>query len=393
MASTEQFDVIVIGGGLAGLAFACALRDSGRRIALVEEHPPARPADWDPRVYAISPASAAFLDRIGAWRTLDASRRAAVRTMEIFGDAGARLSFSAYEAGVDELAWIAESAPLACELWENLRRHPRLTLACPARPHAVSIGPERAVLDLSDGRRLAAPLLVGADGRDSWLRRAVGIGVEHQDYGEQGVVAHFACARPHRGVARQWFRDDGVLAWLPLGDDGISRISIVWSTPDAHAAELLALPAEDFARRVAEAGGQALGALELIAPPAAFPLRLSRVAQAVVPRVALIGDAAHGIHPLSGHGINLGFQDARSLAETIAATPDWQDIGNLRVLSRHARSRHEETLLLQYTTHTMHWLFREKLAGLKSLRNLGLELTDRLSPVKTLLVRYAIGPT
>ena len=194
--------------------------------------------------------------------------------------------------------------------------------------------------------------------------------------------------RQSRGIARQWFRDDGVLAWLPLPGE---RISIVWSAPDALAAELLALPADALAARVAAAGGEQLGKLTQITAPSAFALRLLRVPATVAPRLALIGDAAHGIHPLSGHGINLGYQDARVLAELLAATPEWQDIGSERLLSRYQRARREETLLLQYTTDTLRRLFREKLPGLKPLRNIGMNLTNALPVVKNLLVRYALG--
>jgi ubiquinone biosynthesis UbiH/UbiF/VisC/COQ6 family hydroxylase len=390
------FDVVIVGGGLAGLSLACALRDTRLKVALVESRAPAPTAGWDARVYAISPANADFLQEIGAWKHLDARRMAPIHAMKIIGDGGARLDFSAYEAGVAELGWILESSLMAGELWESVKRQGNLTLLCPAAPSAVAIGADAAVVTLADGRTLSAKLLVGADGRDSSIRAAAGLRAIDTPYGEMGVVANFECARAHRGVARQWFRDDGVLAWLPLaGEDTTQRttqrISVVWSTPDAHASELLALPAEALAARVAAAGGNELGEFTLITPAAAFPLRLTRVPRTVAPRVALIGDAAHGIHPLSGHGINLGYQDARALAGLLAATPEWQDIGSERVLRRYQRARREETLLLQYTTHTIRQLFREKLPGLKPLRNIGLNLTNALPVVKNLLVRYAIG--
>lgn len=383
-----QFDVAIVGGGLAGLSLACALRDTRLRIALIENHAPTRPAGWDARVYAISPANADFLRKIGAWKHLDAGRIAPIHTMQVHGDAGARLDFSAYETGVDELGWILESSLMACELWENVKRQGNLTLLCPAAPQALDLRADAAVLTLADGRTLSARLLVGADGRDSWVRGAAGLSAHNTPYGEMGVVANFACAKPHRGIARQWFRRDGVLAWLPLSGD---RISIVWSAPDALAAELLAQPADELCRRVAAAGGDELGALELLTPAAAFPLRLMRVPRTVAPRLALVGDAAHGIHPLSGHGINLGYQDAKALAELLAAAPAWQDIGDERLLRRYQRARREETVLMQTATHTLRRMFREDLPGLGPLRNFGMNLTNRLPVVKNLLVRYALG--
>ena len=383
-----SFDVIIVGGGLAGLSLACALRDTRLQIALVENQPPRAAEGWDTRIYAISPANAEFLQRIGVWKHLDAARLSPVHAMQVMGDDGARLGFSAYESGVDELAWIIESSPLSCELWETLRRQSNITLFSPARPQNLSVSEDAARLTLTDGQPLSAKLIVGADGRDSWVREACGLDARHTPYGEMGVVANFTCERPHRGTAFQWFRDDGVLAWLPLPGN---RISMVWSTPDRHATELLALPPEALCERVAAAGNETLGPLALITPPAAFPLRLTRVPQTVAARVALIGDAAHGIHPLSGHGINLGLRDADALAGRLARTPEWQDPGELRALRRHQRERHEETALLQYTTHTLRLLFRETLPGFKIVRNTGMAVTDRLPLVKNLLVRYALG--
>ena len=388
-----HFDVIIVGGGLAGLSLARALRNTPLSVALLETAPPSRPSGWDARVYAITPANASFLDELGIWTHLDSSRMAPISAMQIHGDAGGHLDLSAYETGVRELGWVLESSLMACELWECIRRQDRLTLFCPASAQSLDLTADAAHLTLADGRRLSARVLVGADGRDSWVRRQAGLRANNTPYGEMGVVANFTCARPHRGIARQWFRDDGVLAWLPLAEhDGLSRMSMVWSTPNAHAEALLALDPEALCSRVAAAGNHALGELAPLTPAAAFPLRLMRVPQTVAPRLALIGDAAHGIHPLSGHGINLGFQDARELARTLAAVPAWDDIGNLRHLATYQRSRREETVLMQGTTDMLRRLFREKLPVLPLLRNTGLTLTNAIPPIKNLLVRYALGP-
>ena len=391
-----SFDVLIVGRGLAGLSLVCALRDTQLRIALLESRAPAAPSGWDSRVYAISPANAGFLDKLGVWKHLDGARMTPVKAMQIFGDGGARLDFSAYETGVDELAWVLESAQMAGELWERAKRQSNLSLFCPAAPSSLEIGASAARLTLADGQTLSAKLVVGADGRDSWVRKRSGLAASESSYGEMGVVANFACARPHRGIARQWFRDDGVLAWLPLAggsapEEAINRLSMVWSTPDAHATALLGLSADELCARVAEAGGKALGDFGLITPAAAFPLSLLRVPCTVAPRLALIGDAAHGIHPLSGHGINLGYQDARALAELLAAAPAWQDVGSERLLRCYQRARREETLLVQYGTDLLRRLFRERLSGLKPLRNIGMKLCNASPVIKTALVRYALG--
>jgi len=384
----QQFDLIIVGGGLAGASLAIALRHTRLRIALVESQPPLRPDGWDARIYAISPANVDFLDDIGAWKHLDGERMAPIHGMQVFGDGGGHLGFSAYETGVDELGWIVESSLMACEFWETAKRQANLSLFCPARPAALEFRHDAAVLTLADGKLLSARLLVGADGRDSWIRQAAGLAAVNTPYGEKGVVANFATEKPHRNIAWQWFRDDGVLAYLPLPGN---RISIVWSTPDEHADELCRLAPEVLCARVAEAGGETLGALDLLTPAAAFPLRLMRVPQTVAPRLALVGDAGHGIHPLSGHGINLGFQDARELAGLLAGCPPWQDIGSERFLQRYQRARREETLLMQTTTDGLRRLFKQSAPGLRPLRNLGLNLTDALPFVKNSLVRYALG--
>jgi ubiquinone biosynthesis UbiH/UbiF/VisC/COQ6 family hydroxylase len=383
-----DFDVVIVGGGLAGLALAVALKRSRLSVTVVEGRVPERPAAWDARIYAISPANARFLEGIGIWGHLDRQRLAPVTAMEIHGDAGGRLDFSAYDAGVGELAWIAESSLLQQELWETARRQGNATLLCPACPASLEITEAAAILGLADGRRLQSRLVVAADGADSWTRQAAGIEVAFKPYGQHGVVANFACQRPHRDMACQWFRADGVLAYLPLPGN---LMSIVWSTPADHARALLALSPAAFCDRVAEAGGGRFGALSLVTPPAAFPLRLMRAPHTVQPRLALIGDAAHAIHPLSGHGINLGFQDAKVLAEVLEAKPGHVDCGDLAWLRRYERARKEEVVALQSVTDGLQRLFSQADPVISLLRNAGLNITQRLPIAKDLLVRYAMG--
>lgn len=385
-----NFDLVIVGGGLAGAALAAALRGSALKIALVEAQASTRPAGWDARIYAISPANAAFLGTLGVWRHLDAARLTPVRRMEIFGDRQGHLAFSAYDAGLSELAWILESSLMQDELWQTVKRQPNVTLFCPDAPARLERHASHACLALQSGRELHAPLVVAADGARSWVREQAGLAADTQSYGEMGVVANFQAEKAHCDTAWQWFRADGVLAWLPLPD---RRISMVWSTPDAHATELMALTPEALCERVAQAGGHHLGALAPVTPAAAFPLRLMRVPRTIAPRVALIGDAAHAIHPLSGHGINLGYQDAAVLARVLAEAPQGADLGDERLLRRYERSRREEVAALQWTTHGLQRLFRPQAAPLALLRNAGLNLTNSLPFVRSMLARYAtLGP-
>lgn len=383
-----DFDLIIVGAGLAGASLAAALRSSRLRIAVIESHAPRQPEGWDARIYAISPTNADFLSEIGAWQHLDPARIAPVYDMHICGDAGGRLDFSAYDCGLGELAWIVESSLMQRELWETIKRQHNLTLMCPARPAALTVDAAAATLTLDDGRKLTASLVVAADGARSWVREQAGIDVKTTPYEEKGVVANFRCDKPHRNTAFQWFRHDGILAYLPLPEQ---MISIVWSAPDDIADELVALDARSLCDRVAEAGEHQLGALELVTPAVGFPLRLMRIAQPTAPRVALIGDAAHAIHPLSGHGINLGYQDARTLAELLGPLPAWRDPGEPALLAAYARARAEETTLLQSTTHALNRLFKPDNTVLSTVRNLGLNLTNQLPVLRNTLVRYAVS--
>ena len=253
-----DFDVVIVGAGLVGASFAMALHAAGLKLALVETQAPAAAADsWDSRVYAISPGSAAFLDSLGVWKRLDRERISVVHEMQVRGDrADALLQFSAYDAGVAELAWIVENRQLQSMLWQGLEHQHQLELICPDRCVALQLRDDAAELSLASGRTLSARLVVAADGMHSWARQAAGIAVEQKSYGQMGVVANFACTRLHHNTAYQWFREDGVLAYLPLPGQ---RMSMVWSTPDAHAAELLSLSADALCARVAEAGKEALG--------------------------------------------------------------------------------------------------------------------------------------
>ena len=383
-----EFDVVVVGAGLAGLALCAALRRTQLSVALVEGRPPEWPVGgWDARVYAVSPSSARFLDQIGAWAHLDSARLQPMARIEVFGDRGAQLDFSAFDVGVGELAWIAESSLIARELWEGVKRQANVTLLCPGKPAALAVEGGRARLALEDGRTLDAALVVGADGVQSWVRAQAGLEARFTDYAELGVVANFRCERPHLGTAWQWFRPDGVLAYLPLPD---GHMSMVWSAPDSVGRELLQYDAATLAAHVAAAGDHVLGRLEVVTPAAGFPLRLMQVPRVVAPGVALIGDAAHAIHPLSGHGVNLGFADARELSALLAGL-DRSVLGDLRALRRYERRRAEEVNALQLTTHALHELFQPQWPALSWLRNTGLKLTARVPVVRNALVRYALG--
>lgn len=407
--SEQRYQVVVVGAGLVGAATALALGRQGLTVALVERQPPAVPSEaWDTRIYAISPTHQRFLERLGAWQRMDAGRVQPVFRMDVAGDSGGALRLDAYEAGVSHLAAIVESGRLQHALWRAIEEDGNVVLHCPAVIDSIAREGALIRLALAGGAVLETELLVGADGAASRVREWAGLASTLTPYDQVGVVANFECELPHRGTAFQWFSGGDILAWLPLTghmiphgllplraqEPGVDRsspggncMSMVWSTRTAHADELVALDAQSLADAVRAAGHDRLGALRLLTPAAAFPLRLIRVEAPIAPGVALVGDAAHGVHPLAGQGVNLGFGDAEALADVLARhrrTP-----GDLRVLQAYARQRAEPVQRMQALTHGLHHLFAAERAG--SLRNAGMSLVDHLPPLKAALVREAMS--
>lgn len=385
-----NFDVVIVGGGLVGASLALALRETGLRIALVDAQAVRPDTDaWDSRVYAISPGSRAFLASCGAWAGLDVARLAAIEEMHIFGaEDGPELDFSAYDAGLPELAVIAESGRLQSALWRALADEPAITVIAPVKCASLRLTPEEAVLELGDGKTLCASLVVGADGGESWVRAQAQIGVDLHVYHQRAVVANFSGDIPHRGVAYQWFRSDGVLALLPLPG---ARASMVWSCANPWAARLTEMSAAELAHCVTEATGGVMGELEVITPAAAFPLRLQRVERLVAPRAALVGDAAHLVHPLAGQGVNLGFRDARVLAEVLAQRGLETDCGDYALLRRYERARREDIAAMQWATDGLQKVFSSPYRGLAQLGNLALRIANSQQQLKNLLVQHAVG--
>lgn len=385
--AAREHEVLVVGAGLPGLALATSLASAGVDVGLVDRAPiravPVAAGGFDTRVYAISPASARYLESIGAWQRIAASRIERVESMRVEGDRGAVLTFSAYDLGELALAWIVEESSLKQALIEALDDGAAVTRYAPHEPSSLRFDAARAMLEL-DTVSLETQLVVAADGVRSWVREQAGMRIEPRAYAQTAVVANFACANAHGGCARQWFQDDGsVLAWLPLPG---RHLSMVWSAPSRLAAELVAMRPDVLAGRVAAAGFESLGRLDLVGEPAAFPLQFLRLPAVIAHRLALVGDAAHGIHPLAGQGVNLGFGDAQALSEAIAARGPVADPGAPMVLERYARRRAEPVLAVQAVTDGLARLFgiRSRWAGM--LRNAGLAAVDRLP-----LAKYALA--
>jgi len=390
-------DICIIGNGAVGKTAALGFARAGHSVTLLAPPSPAPtpawpPAGWDVRVYALNHTAHGLLSSLRVWDALDAARVAPVDAMDVRGDGAAagRLAFDAYGVRSGTLAWIVEDANLNQALDAALRFAPGIRIV-QGRAVALDSAAEAAAVTLDNGDVLSAALLVGADGAQSWVRGQCDIGIDYRSYHQRGVVANFECERPHHGVACQWFTSsEGIVALLPLPGQ---RVSLVWSAPEPLAETLMRESAHQLAARLDMFAGPALGALQPVQPEEvkAFPLNLIRPHAITAPRIALIGDAAHVVHPLAGHGMNLGFGDVDSLLRVVAEREPQRDPGDARVLARYARSRKEEVLLMQLATDGLERLFGTDLEPLRVLRNAGLNLVNRLPFLKTRLAAHALG--
>ncbi|MDQ3189882.1 MAG: FAD-dependent monooxygenase [Pseudomonadota bacterium] len=389
--STSKIDVAVVGTGIPGLTAALGFAQQGFRVALIGPrpvpHPPTPAAPFDARIYAVAPASIALFEQIGMWGSVDQQRVCAVERMRVFGDDGHELAFDAYAATVERLATIVEEAELlrvldaACGFQPAVKRIASAFVSIRNETDAINV-------DLEDGSSLAARLLVGADGSNSSVRAAAGINASIKSYQQTAVVGNFASQRPHLNTAWQWFSSEGVVALLPLPGN---HVSLVWSAPVAVARELIELAPADFAARVTQRCGAALGELISIGAPHTFPLRRIAVTRLVAAHLALIGDAAHVVHPLAGQGLNLGLQDVALLLRVVGARESFRAPGDAVLLRRYERGRAEAIALMRFTTDSLAQLFALDDPLARRLRNVGLATVNRLSPLKNALIRRALG--
>ncbi|MFZ6658795.1 FAD-dependent monooxygenase [Undibacterium sp. TJN19] len=403
----HESDICIVGNGAVGKAAALGFAQAGLRVnllcapasvlvpAMVSASMSATilaSADWDVRVYALNHVAHGLLSSLKVWDALDLSRVAPVTAMQVQGggaDAG-KLGFDAYGAHATELAWIVEDKNLNQALDTAMRFAQNLTLV-QGRAQQLSALPDGAQIRLEDGSLLRAALVVGADGAQSWVRGACDIGLDYRSYHQQGVVTNFECEKPHHGVAQQWFvEDQGIIALLPLPGN---RVSLVWSAPDVLAQTILAEPLSALVARLMPYCADSLGQLTPVLPEAirAFPLSLMRPHSMIASRVALVGDAAHVVHPLAGHGMNLGFADVADLLRIMKDREAYRDCGEARLLERYKRARKEEVMLMQLTTDGLSRLFASDLAPVRLIRDLGLNLLDRLPVIKGKLIAHAMG--
>ncbi|MES2047968.1 MAG: FAD-dependent monooxygenase [Pseudomonadota bacterium] len=393
-------DVCIVGNGAVGKAAALGFSQAGLRVCILSAAAPvvvpAMPVaeHWDVRVFALNHVAHDLLSSLKVWDALDLARVAEVDAMHVVDGntqaGGGSLDFDAYGAHIEELAWIVEDRNLNHAL-DTALKFARNVQQITGQAKAFQVNEQEASITLGNGDVLSASLVIGADGAQSWLRGQCDIGIDYRSYGQRGVVTNFSCEKPHRGIAHQWFVEElGIIALLPLPGQ---RVSLVWSAPDALAQELLRQPLSALADRLSVYCADALGALTPLQPEEikAFPLQLLRPHSNIAPRVALIGDAAHVVHPLAGHGMNLGFADVTCLLAQVNDREAHRDCGDQRVLNRYRRARREEVAMMQLTTDGLARLFASDLEPVRAARNVGLNLLNRLPVLKRKLIAHAMG--
>lgn len=392
MAEQTRFDVLIVGGGPVGLAQALALVQSARgiRVGLVDRRPLSVPRDN--RASAIAAGVRRVFEAMGVWQKMLAESQP-ISAMRITDSGVGDLSrplFLSFEGDVvpgEAFAHMVPNRVMGEVLLEAVAR--QITVIAPAELTGITSDNQLARLTLSDGRVLTAPLVIAADGARSALRDMVGIGVIGHDYGQTGLVTTISHALPHDGIAYEHFRPTGPFASLPLPGN---RSSLVWTETTEKAQHFLGLDQTALALEIEDVMGSTLGAVTVDEPLMGFPLRLQIARDFIAPRLALIGDAAHVVHPIAGQGLNLGLKDVAALAEVVVdAIRLGLDHGTPEILARYQSWRRLDVSAMAMVTDQMNRLFSNDIAPVRALRDLGLGLVDRAGPVKSAMIRTAAG--
>ncbi|HQT81140.1 MAG: hypothetical protein B7Z60_02780 [Ferrovum sp. 37-45-19] len=387
-------DAIIVGAGINGMAIALSLAQHQQQVFIIDAALPAQNQHdqhtYDSRIYALNENSIEYLKKIGVWDLCDEQRIQPIRSMKVLGDRSGELVFNATEKSIDNdsLGVIIESRQMIHALRQCVQQHPRITLFHGDRVSLVELQGEERVVTLEDNRRFGAKLLIASDGVHSATRKLLGINETIIPYQHSAVVANYQSDRDHLGEAKQWFLPDGdILAWLPLPD---KKVSMVWSTQHTKAEYLVKASASERITSIIHAVGYGVGALQEITPPQRFPLLMLTVDPLVLDRFMLCGDAAHGVHPMAGQGLNLGLADVSTFMELFEKRGgSSEDVGNPRLLSAYARRRRESILLMQTLTHSLYVGFNSPQPWISMVMNTGMSIINQWPGIKKLLLKQA----
>ncbi len=388
-------DVLVVGAGLVGLAAVIALAEQGKRVVLIDadnsevkQITARQQQDWDARIYALTPATEAFLMKLGVWSFVDLQRVNDVEAMALWhAESGKPLNLLAEDARLSKLACIVESGHLMQALWQKLQAL-EVTVMKGTSCQALDYDQNSVNLYLDNNTQVRASLLVAADGAHSFVRQTLAIATKTKAFNQTALVANYRAEKKHDNVARQWFASHETLALLPLPQQ---QVSMVWALETSLAQALLAMDDASLAEHVQRRSNGLLGELKPIGQTFSFVLKQVTAERLIAPRVVLIGDAAHQVHPMAGQGANLGFRDVMLLENLIASSHVMQDIGELTFLRQYERSRKADILNMNILTSGLDTLFSIESSVVKKVASFGMQQLDHYPSMKNILIQQAIA--
>lgn len=390
---TLQFDAVVIGSGITGLAMALSLAECGNKVAIVDQalSPPSldESHEYDARIYALNENSVTLLKKIDVWKYCDLKRIQPITAMKVFGDKTGQLDFNAKDKSIenDSLGVIIESKQLIQALYKKTSHHPYVKHLFGLSITSTDLVERLRVVTLSNGMQLYCQLLVASDGLFSPTRSMMGIEETITEYEHSALVANYQSDQDHDGIAKQWFLSNGdIVALLPLPN---KVISLVWSTQHDNAHYLSGIDPDKRIREIHNRVGYGIGHIKEMTKPHVFPLRLIRVNSVFLDRFVLCGDAAHGVHPMAGQGLNLGLADVSAFIELLSSKTTPIDIGEYSLLSSYARRRVESVALMQGLTHSLYVGFRINTPWISWVRNTGMNIINGLPGLKKILLKQA----
>lgn len=394
--SAEEFDAVIIGGGLSGGTMAALLGSNGFRVACIDREIPTAQLEneFDGRTTAISWGSQKVMEAAGVWPLLK-KNACPIRTIDILdGGSPVLLRFGAEEVGNQSFGWILENRLIRKALFERMQSLKTVTHAAPAQIASMDRQDDAVTVMLKDGQKFIAPLLIGADGRNSFTREWAGIGTRGWSYEQRAIVCTVTHERPHNNVAVEHFRDQGPFATLPMtpGAKGEHRSSVVWTEHGAEKDSALHYPQDVFDAALTARFPENYGRVKQIGGRFTYPLGLQHAHCYIAPRVALIAEAAHGIHPIAGQGLNMGFRDVAALCECLVSARDTgADFGSDNVLSLYQRKRRFDNMAMAAATDSLNRLFSNKVMPLPILRKAGLKMVARIPLAKKFFMHQAMG--